>query len=285
MPTKLPLPPIDDLILVDEIVKERTRNPNKDYFNCYKDTWKVRINEYNNKNGDPTSIVNSTITTYDKGKFINLYENPRGTFKTDVRDVLESHHLNFCPFCGEAGRPGTLDHYLPKDKYPEFSLLSTNLVPMCDICQRADHKGSKVFDDDFKKLFLHPYFDNIENLEILVLEIIAPYTKGTDFKLKVKNSVPEPLKSLCKRHVKELRIDERYRGYFIDEFMRLKKNVKGMISRGVNRADIPNKIDDFYEKEKLVAINYWDTVFYKSVLTSSALLRYLENIDFKEYEV
>lgn len=285
MATKLPLPLIDDLTLVYEIVKERTRNPNKDYFNCYKDTWKIRLNEYNHKNGNPENIINSTIVTYDKNKFINLYENPSGTFKTDVRDVIESHHLNMCPFCGEAGRPGTLDHYLPKGKYPEFALLSTNLVPMCDICQRADHKGSKVFDSDFKRLFLHPYFDLVDNFEILVLKIIGPYDKGTNFELKVKSNLQEPMKSLCQRHVCELKIDERYRNFFIDEYLNLKKNAKSLLLKGADKQIIVSFLEMFYDAAKLRSESYWPTVFYRSVLNNDSLLEYLSNINIEDYEL
>lgn len=285
MPTKISLPNIDDLTLINTIVDERTREPNKSYFNNYKSSWKIRINEYNSHFGNPEKISATTIDSGDKSKFINLYEQPKNTIKVEIIDKLRDHDLDFCPFCGEAGTPSTLDHFLPKDTYPEYSLLSTNLVPMCDICQRADMKGTKVFDKTGRhRLFFHPYFDGSEELEILHLEILPPFDKKTNFLLSVNTAIKEPLKSVCIRHLETLHISDRYRKHFIRAFERLKKLVKQMIKRGQNPDNIPNIIYDFYIKEKMISVNYWDAIFYKSVLENKYLIEYLKVIHIEDYE-
>src|SRR3546814_3004594 len=60
--------------------------------------------------------------------------------------MLHVHELNHCPACGEPGTPNTLDHYLPKGRYPHFCVTPLNLFPMCDACQQA--KGEKTGDAD-----------------------------------------------------------------------------------------------------------------------------------------
>ena len=59
---------------------------------------------------------------------------------------LRNHDLQLCPACGEAGAPNTLDHYLPKGKYPHFCVTPHNLFPMCDACQRR--KGDRTGDEN-----------------------------------------------------------------------------------------------------------------------------------------
>lgn len=284
MPTKITKPQIDDINLLNKIVIERSGGSNESYFEAYKDTWKKRINEYNLNCGNPEKISASNIENTDKHKFINLYNNPQKTIKIDIIDKLRDHDLDFCPFCGEAGTPSTLDHFLPKDIYPEYSFLSVNLVPMCDICQRPDAKGSKIFDANGKRLFFHPYFDGTEALEILILEILPPYNKGTDFILKINPILDVSLKSVCIKHITTLKIQERYRKHFIRAFERLKKHVKTMLIKDIQKEDIPAIINVFYNKERMVSVNYWDAIFYKSVLNNRELMEYLKVLPVEEYE-
>lgn len=51
---------------------------------------------------------------------------------------------NKCPFC-EFGQVATLDHYLPKLKFPIFSILPYNLVPCCRDCN--SNKGDRYVKD------------------------------------------------------------------------------------------------------------------------------------------
>lgn len=284
MPTKIAKPEIDDINLLNQIVIERRGGANESYFQAYKATWEKRINEYNLNCGNPEKISASNIENTDKNKFINLYNNPQKTIKIDIIDKLRDHDLDFCPFCGEAGTPATLDHFLPKDIYPEYSFLSINLVPMCDICQRPDAKGSKIFDANGLRLFFHPYFDGTETLEILILEILPPYTRGTNFILKINPILDDPLKSVCIKHIAVLKIRERYRKHFIRAFERLKKHVKTMLIKGFDKEDIPNIINGFYVKDSMVSVNYWDAIFYKSVLNNRELMEYLKVLPIEEYE-
>jgi hypothetical protein len=61
-----------------------------------------------------------------------------------------------CPFCGGIGHPRTLDHYLPKAKYPLYSVLPVNLVPCCRDCNTEKNSQAAV---SFGEQALHPYLD------------------------------------------------------------------------------------------------------------------------------
>lgn len=83
--------------------------------------------------------------------------------------------LGKCPFCG-FGQASTLDHFLSKACYPEFSVLSTNLVPACTDCNKG--KGASVV--TYNSQMLHPYFEGeiVETEPWLFAEVIesAPAT-------------------------------------------------------------------------------------------------------------
>ncbi|WP_143595605.1 HNH endonuclease [Tamilnaduibacter salinus] len=62
-----------------------------------------------------------------------------------------------CPYCGGIGKPKNLDHYLPKDHFPSFSVLPVNLIPSCRDCNMGE-KGSK-FPTQESEQILHPYIE------------------------------------------------------------------------------------------------------------------------------
>lgn len=70
-----------------------------------------------------------------------------------LRELL----LGSCPMCGNS-TIGTVEHYLPKTPFPEFSVFSWNLVPSCNTCNQK--RGSKHVNGITHQL-LHPIFDKV----------------------------------------------------------------------------------------------------------------------------
>jgi len=275
MPSKLDIPSIDDIALLDSIIAER-RNPNKTFFEGYKPAWVNRYEEYENNNGNPEVVSSSTIVASDKNKFINLYENHKGVITKEIIELLREHELSYCPFCSGLGVPDTLDHFLPKDIYPEYSIFSKNLIPSCDSCNRA--KSTKVLDANGEKMFFHPYYDEIKDEDIYILDILPPYDKAPDFKLTVNDKLSNRIKNIAENQINQLKVESRFRKYFRGEYKRLKKEVLKNNNHG--KIDLKKLLNIFYNKGLLVGINYWDTIFYKSVLGNDDLLDYLNDSEF-----
>lgn len=68
-----------------------------------------------------------------------------------------------CPYC-MMRQPGTIDHFLPLDHYPEFAVLVANWVFVCERCNRR--KGAGLVDQP--RSVLNPYFDGIPAAEPLL---------------------------------------------------------------------------------------------------------------------
>ncbi|WP_156346124.1 HNH endonuclease [Verrucomicrobium spinosum] len=83
----------------------------------------------------------------------------RGVYNTLIDRVLNRD----CPLC-DAGVATTLDHHLPKSKFPSLSVAPYNLVPACPWCQRE--KLAKLPQNSSEECF-HPYYDDVEAVEWL----------------------------------------------------------------------------------------------------------------------
>lgn len=69
--------------------------------------------------------------------------------------IKMSAPLSICPFCG-FGHVSTLDHYLPKARYPLLSVLPSNLVPSCTDCNKGKNDDIATTKQE---QCLHPYYD------------------------------------------------------------------------------------------------------------------------------
>lgn len=71
-----------------------------------------------------------------------------------INEMRRSSTYLACPMCGSV-LSGTLDHILPKNTYPEFSVFSQNLVRAC-LCNT---KRRETLMGVANERILHPYFD------------------------------------------------------------------------------------------------------------------------------
>ncbi len=84
-------------------------------------------------------------------------------------DLLNRSSVARCPFCG-ISESSTLDHYLPKEHYPEFSIFPKNLVPSCAVCNTR--KRDRILDVGTNvRMFLHPCYDPIPDTEFLNVRV------------------------------------------------------------------------------------------------------------------
>lgn len=106
-----------------------------------------------------------------------------------------------CPLCAQRD-VATLDHYLPKQAYPEFAILPMNLVPCCFDCNHA--KSEHVPTTSAEQMF-HPYFDNWNDLELIQADIEIGQTVQADFSVNV-DDLPPAIAERAITHFEELEL-------------------------------------------------------------------------------
>lgn len=140
----------------DQTIEDILNECNRSTIRPLETSFKARFEEYRNTHGSPECIANSPVQFIaQKTKLIGMYESGLHTCG-DIKDEIYFNGLLTCPYCGNIGTPDTIDHYLPKADYPEFSIFSDNLVPSCFHCNNNRKDKPNI------KETMHPYFHQSE---------------------------------------------------------------------------------------------------------------------------
>ncbi|CPR17591.1 Phage-related protein [Brenneria goodwinii] len=268
---------LSDLELIDRVVAERKGGIHRDYFLRIRDGWRERVARYIEVGGDPDRVGQwaEMADAAVHGRFNNLYLYPsEQSIQKPLLETLRNRELDYCPACGEDGTPNTLDHYLPKDLFPEFSITLVNLSPMCDICQGK--KGTETVDDEGRRLFLHPYFDDFLDRQILRLEVGVPFNAPVSIALSPHPDIHRDLQDLVTRHLQGLDIQSRYYRYFQKAYIRLLRLVRKMREKDL---DVRVQIEQFRDLALEKSINSWGHIFYEGVQHNEQLMEYLSKED------
>ncbi|MDQ1900712.1 hypothetical protein RAH32_09695 [Paracoccus sp. WLY502] len=263
-------PAIDSVALIDQVVAERQNGVNKNFFNGMVAEWRQRVQEYLDRQGSPAAVEQWAAVEPRKSTLINLYKKPAdGSVQGNALAQLRDHHLTICPACGEAGRPNTLDHFLPKGAYPHFAIIPHNLFPMCDACQGA--KGEKTGDADDPKFFIHPYYDRFSTPKLVSLTISPPFATPT-FQLCANPALLENEQKLVSRHLLELKVTTRFIDFFREQYRRILRLAAEIRE---SDGDLATTFGYFRSDANSISTNSWDCIVYDAVLSNGDLIQYL----------
>jgi aryl carrier-like protein len=271
MVMRLPKPQHCSVTLLEDVVRERQGGVNALYFTGIETEWKARTQIYLDNSGSPEHVPLWPAIPNEKKKSLKyLYTHPAlGSAQGIVLDDLNNHELNLCPACGEFGKPNTLDHYLPKGKYPHFSITPVNLFPMCDSCQKE--KLEKTHTAIEPRLFLHPYFDVFLERQIIRVVIHPPYDTPS-FSIELLDWLTDEQRLVVQAHIRELAIERRFAGFFKDESIRILKHAAKI--RNGNQT-IQQSLELFRSLYEEPTLNSWQHLYYRAVLDNPDMLEYL----------
>lgn len=133
-----------------------------DLFSTYE---KIYIDNYESLS--EFKIISEDDVNYDFAIIKDYYpEYHKGNALYKYREVMEILVEKRCPICdcSFAYSQVTLDHILPKQKYPFYSITPINVVPTCYNCNMRKNEGvpSKI---------LHPYFHGFSTFDYLKVAI------------------------------------------------------------------------------------------------------------------
>lgn len=167
-----------------------------------------QYNNYITHGGDPWNIAPLPIDQHFKDKLINHYEvtpNGRLEFIDEFRRKLSPV---VCIMCGGFGN-GTLDHYLPKSLYPEYSFFSKNLIPSCN-CNSL--RGTSVKGAASPGRAIHPYFDNFLDERLYQSQFKGVFETPT-ISIEIINS-GHPRIDILQFHLEEVITNDATQGWF-----------------------------------------------------------------------
>lgn len=207
-----------DLIKEFESYEERTTNGDGFRIPTYKFSKKANI--------DP--FVVGRLKHSELSSLYSSYFVPKGLDSRAIYNAILASSIEGCPYCGGIGDVKELDHFLPKSKYPQFSLLTSNLVPSCKICNQ-DLKKSK-FAKLYEEQIIHPYNDiNIFFEDKWIDVAFKPnHEEKMEFFVSPPDFWSEADKQRAKFHFDMFDLAERYSTFIAGEYLNTKQSIENL---------------------------------------------------------
>ncbi|AUC84925.1 HNH endonuclease [Polaribacter sp. ALD11] len=202
----------------------------------------------------------------DKANLLKLYSSQRKSIiqlKIELTTNELKQRINTCPNC-TIEKVASLDHYIPKDEFPEFSVNPINLVPCCSTC---NSKKKENWKDDKQLLFLNLYSDIIPLSQYLFVNVISK----TEFTFELKNvsKIDSNLFKVIGSHYGKLNLLQRFR----EDSDEVISELDLLISNGRDSFNNDTKLEKFINNhystvEKRDGVNNWKVVLVKAMLNS-----------------
>lgn len=205
----IPLLAVNDEAVFDDIAAAK-RPKRRERMQAARQLVVAAYKEYEVAAPEVGGLKVATLTDYQKEAMRHAFMVDTKPMTTLRGNLLERQSVARCPFCG-ISESSTLDHYLPKEHYPEFSIFPKNLVPSCAVCNTRKRDGILVKGTDVR-MFLHPCYDDIPNAEFLA---VRTRMEGSALVLSYHLTKPVGMAVRIFRHLKshfaELNLADRYR--------------------------------------------------------------------------
>ncbi|WP_221274559.1 hypothetical protein [Thaumasiovibrio subtropicus] len=205
---------------------------------------------------------------------LDFYNKPPSNLDSLICDRRHNHGLNECPFCGKPVSPGTLDHFIPKNSWPEYSILQNNLVPQCKEC--APIKGDDYHSDNGHAIFLNPIFSKLLSFVEFKIKIeFNEEVKSINFlpKIVIPNNLSKKDQRRILSHFKALKIKSRIIKYSARTMKRWENALKA--SDFDISAALQTRIDERSDEERC---RDWKSSLYTSVLKHHEYMQYLNSL-------
>ncbi|QBX35018.1 hypothetical protein E4191_10080 [Paracoccus liaowanqingii] len=223
---------------------------------------------YDNFGGNPNDIKATKLSADEKEAILYLYDKPPLglPYLNSLRDSLSGET---CPMCG-GENPTTLDHYLTKQKYPEYALLAFNLVPAC-ACN--GDRGERLYNQATGARILHPYYDDCL-LRPLVRILFDPGETPPKFTIDYLLSMHDPNYENLKYHVENIILRTNFMSFFSKNWFRVRDR-PGDILAGYSKCmstkmDFQNYLAGQHEASfGGQGPNSWRAIFFRSILNKN----------------
>lgn len=210
--------------------------------------------------GNNTSVVIGGVT---KDELKKLYSQQMVGENKPARKIYETLRAlslgMLCPLCG-FGQVKTLDHYLPKGKFPLYSVMPSNLVPACRDCNtgKLTKTGASA-----EEQTIHPYFDKKHYFED---QWLFAEVKQTSPATVIFFSDPPKSWDLVsmlrvKTHIKNYDLSSRFRIQVADHLSSLRYELNYL-------SDAKSRSEHLLQRatsSKQVHVNSWQTALHQAL--------------------
>ncbi len=259
-----PVLDIDNIEVFDQI-RAAKHNPRRGCLTAARPAVIDAYERYLDAKPDVGGLEQAALTDPQKEALIHAFTVETAPMTALRGRILKRVAVARCPFCG-ISESSTLDHYLPKEHYPEFAVYSPNLVPACSPCNTR--KRDKVVDEDTDvRLFVHPHFDEIPADSFLVADVLlAENAISLTFRLCRPAGLAIATFRHLRSHFEQLDLADRYRRMALEHLGGQYRALKRVYGAGEDAervaVELANSAEDFADR---YGENYWLAVLCRAL--------------------
>lgn len=249
----------------------------KDILNSKNEEIIERFEEYFVNKNKLENLNKKEYRDFEKEALLSCYNNSTKKLKELKRKILNLQNdvqRDICQYCG-INSFDTFDHYLPKSHFPEYSVLSINLVPCCNKCNQ--NKSSDWKDNRGKRNFINLYYDELPDKPCINFKVTYDNDIPVfDFTLSKPDNYDENENlidfNLFESHFNKLslikRFERKINGY-ITEIRKVLRSHKKFTFK-----DIKKYLEEEYEAQiDIYGVNYWKSALLKGLMESEEFIK------------
>ncbi|GAB3090139.1 hypothetical protein GCM10027081_07680 [Cupriavidus yeoncheonensis] len=227
-----------------------------------------------------TGIGGIKVSTWNDGQkedLLHCYESTAAelvNLKNSIINRQIEEIRDICPYCGIGGH-GQFDHYMPKAKFPEFSVHSYNLVPCCDKCNGL--KGEAWLQTNGARTFINFYIDSLPAAPMLDVQVQWVVKNGkrvpkVSFHLARPTGFRTESFALIESHFRKLNLLDRYKNQAHTEFLALRDAALGRKAKTVEtlRKFLENYLE---QRAKTLGPLNWRIALYSKLMEHRPFLQ------------
>jgi hypothetical protein len=195
-----------------------------------------------------------------KSAYYKLYDSEAKSV-TAIKSRLRKTfgEMSLCPYC-HIDTVVSLDHYLPRSAFPEFSLSAQNLVPSCFSCNTIYKK--QMWQDRQLRLFVHPYYDILPSSQYLYADVRVQ-ENAVKVGFRISFSSMNALQQVISSHFEKLNLISRYIGKATSEEI---PKIHRIALQHSTVADKKRELDNFVKGQVMASeINTWQHALYQAL--------------------
>ncbi len=270
---KINVPSIDQNKLLDDCIEHIHESNRKNRLQKCKNEIVVHSMNYKNiaSNGtlsDELPPINPLGSVY-KEDMIYLYDERlvqsiKGRFYYDK--IIANAPQGICPICGHRD-VDTLDHFLPKSIFFQYSVSIGNLVPVCLKCNK--NKLTNAPEDRAHEV-IHPYYDDFDDEIWLYAKINVDAGNPFGFLYSVikPNSWDETKFTRAKNHMRVYKLKALFRVLSASVINSELKSYKKLYEKTHDIDFVRDHVKDLCDIEREENMNSWKAAMYQSMYDS-----------------
>jgi 5-methylcytosine-specific restriction endonuclease McrA len=231
---------------------------------------------YHNSRNNLESLIPTVLTEEQSDDLKTCYTGETQPLNA-LKAYIRNHHRDtqptaaaLCQYCGLSYEPSTMDHYLPKETFAEFSTLSHNLVPSCGRCNHL--KGTAWLDANHSRRIVNFYFDTLPQEQFLFAHVQMAPAPVANFSLSNVPAAFGGIEAIIRNHFTKLDLLNRFREAAPAEFGELMIELGPLVQQqgiGVAQALLQAKAQ---QKAQAHSMNYWKVALYQAAAASEPFL-------------